>query len=69
MAGFGMCPKCNGKMEPITIVDARNQRGRWINAEFTICAKCAFPVLRLVESSGWRIIVGSDGTAIEQETR
>lgn len=67
MKGFGKCPKCGGDMEPIAIPDARNSRGQWVNAEFTICVLCTFPVLRLVESTHWRIIVGSDGMAQEME--
>lgn len=67
MSRFGKCPKCDGVMEPIAIEDARNSRGRWVSAEFTICAACAFPVLRFVESSGWCVIVASNGEATEIE--
>lgn len=67
MNGFGKCPKCNGAMEPIACPDIRNSHGRWINAEFTICTECAFPVLRFVGSSRWSIVIGSQGVAVETE--
>ncbi len=61
MTKFGKCPQCNGAMEPIAIEDARNSHGRWLNAEFTVCTQCSFPVLRLVESGDWQIIIDSSG--------
>lgn len=67
MNGSGKCPKCNGAMEPVNMVDARNSHGLWVNAEFDVCANCSYPMFRFVESSQWRIIVDSNGHAHEME--
>lgn len=62
-----LCPKCNGRMEPVNMTDARNSHGLWVSAEFDVCAKCNFPIFRFVESGWGRIIVDSNGRAHEME--
>lgn len=65
MSRFGKCPKCKSDMEIITIYDARNDKGRHLDAEFTVCSQCSFPMLRVVKTGRWQVVVASDGTATE----